>query len=422
MTTPVSEFLIARQPIFDRHLTTVAYELRFRHLKPSLPYTNIAEVQRALVVLLDIGLDTLVGPRSALVAVPPEELVTLLDVTPFLPTDRLWLAIMPDSALSSRAHDALRLLVQQGCSLLLECPLFPSGDLPALLQDPAWVTLLEMADVVRLSLPSPSDPAFERWLTENVAAFASWRSTGLRLLVTGIEDYRTFARCREFGVDYFQGDFLFRPVLVRRARRSVSPAALMLLARIADPAIDFAEVERLIAQDLDLTYKLLKLVNAVWFARRMRIESLRQALLVLGLRNIAAWVTVIVLAGVERKPLELVRSALVRARLCELLAGALPGVSRESAFLAGLLSVLDAAFDLPLADTLANLPLSSELLDALLFHRGPLGQVLQAILAYERADWSTLMTLPFEPSLLTEAFIDALAFAADVLAALDLGP
>jgi EAL and modified HD-GYP domain-containing signal transduction protein len=197
---------------------------------------------------------------------------------------------------------------------------------------------------------------------------------------------------------------------------------LFLLARLSDPAIEFEEVERLLAQDVQLTYKLLKLVNAVWFARRTRVESLRQALLVLGLRSVAAWVAVLVLAGIERKPVELVRTALVRARMCELVAGALGVSSRETAFLTGLLSVLDAALDVPLADALAELPLTSEVTEALLYHRGPLGRVLAAVLSYEVGHWSPLADLPITPMLLTEAFIDALAFAAQALVGLDLAP
>lgn len=411
------EVLITRQPVFDRQLDTIAYELRYGQPVASLPSGRLLDAQRFLDVILEIGLDTLVGARLAIVSLPSPVLVSLLDLLPLLPADRLVLAAVPSDLRNPELREVIRRLLSRGCRLLLDLEEHVLHTSPP----------VEDADIIRLSLRCPrtqSDRrgARERWLTEQLADVAAYRSSGLRVLVSDIQDYREFVRSRDLGVDLFQGDFLFRPILVRGRRQPVSSAALFLLARLSDQAIEFEEVERLLAQDVQLTYKLLKLVNAVWFARRTRVESLRQALLVLGLRSVAAWVTVLVLAGIERKPVELVRTALVRARMCELIAGALGVSQRETAFLTGLLSVLDAALDVSLADALAELPLTSEVTEALLYHRGPLGSVLAAVLSYEAGHWSPLVELPVSPTLLTEAFIDALAFTAQALVGLDLAP
>ncbi len=414
----VHEVLITRQPVFDRHLDTVAYELRYGQPVSTLQSGASSNAQRFLDTVLELGLDPLVGARLAIVSFPPPVMVSSLpDLLPLLPADRLVLAAGPDDLREPELRGVIRRLLASGCRLLLD-----------LVDDPLFTALpLDDADFIRLSLRHARAQldrrgALERWLTEQLAGVASYRSGGLRVLVSDVQDYREFVRSRDLGVDLFQGDFLFRPVLVRGRRQAVSSTALSLLARLSDPAIEFEEVERLLAQDVQLTYKLLKLVNAVWFARRTRVESLRQALLVLGLRSVAAWVAVLVLAGIERKPVELDRTALVRARMCELVAGALGVSSRETAFLTGLLSVLDAALDVPLADTLAELPLTSEVMEALLYHRGPLGRVLAAVLSYEAGQWSPLADLPITPMLLTDAFIDALAFAAQALVGLDLAP
>jgi EAL and modified HD-GYP domain-containing signal transduction protein len=90
--------------------------------------------------------------------------------------------------------------------------------------------------------------------------------------------------------------------------------------------------------------------------------------------------------------------------------------------LTGLLSVLDAALDLPLAEAVAALPLAHEVEAALLERAGPLGRILQAVLAYEAGAWEAVPDLALSPALLLDAYIDALAFAADALAALDLAP
>ncbi|WP_448576205.1 EAL and HDOD domain-containing protein [Thermomicrobium sp.] len=410
---PVREILIARQPVFDRHLETAAYELRYGQPggKAGAPSTQDAE--RFLDTLLDLGLDELVGARTAIVALPASVLTSSLsELVTLLPADRLMVLVELADYLHNDVREALRRLARRGCQILLELDLFDTH-LPS----------IDDVDAVRVRLPDPTvlqerHTRLEALLAELLAPLASSRSGTLRVLASDIRTYHEFAVCRDLGVDLFQGPFLFRPLIVRGYQRPVSDAALLLLSRLADPAIDFEEIERLLAQDLRLAYKLLKLVNSVWFARRSRIESLRQALLVLGIRNVTAWVTLLVLAGVESKPVELVRTALLRARLCELLAGAIGSASRETAFLTGLLSVLDAALDRPLEAALAPLPLASEVVAALLEQRGPLGRILQLVRAYESGDWPHLADLPLAASVVTEAYLDALAFTAEVLGAL----
>ncbi len=411
----MAEIALSRQPIFDRHLETVAYELRYGQLR-GMPCDPSTEAERFLATLVDTGFETVVGSRHAVFSLPVAVLAsTFRELLPVLPAERLILALDPVEVQERSLTSLLGQFAAQGCQLLLDCRRGSS-----LSPD-----LLSICDIVRWPVPSStvmrrSPGGLEGWLSEQLALVAPYRAGTLRVLISDIRDYVVYARARESGVDLFQGDFLFRPVLVRGQRTPVSNAALVLLARLYDPAIDFEEVERLLAQDVELTYKLLKLVNTVWFARRTRIESLRQALLVLGLRTVAAWVTVLVLTGVERKPVELVRTALVRARMCELLAGALGSVSREAAFLTGLLSVLDAVLDRPLREALAEVPLASEVEAALLEREGLLGLVLRAVLAYETGDWDAAPALPLAPGLLTDAYIDALAFAAEILAALDV--
>ncbi|MCX2728056.1 HDOD domain-containing protein [Thermomicrobium sp. 4228-Ro] len=408
------EIAIARQPIFDRHLETVAYELRYGQLGQARVDAE-EEAGRFLATLLDTGLETLAGSRLAVVTLPASFVVEKLpQLVSTLPTEQLVLVLDPAVAQHPAGCEAVNRLVARGCQLLLD--LDEVQPVPACVAD---------VDIVRLRLPRLGHAprrsgVLDRWLAERMADLASYRSGGVRVLVSDIRDFPAFARSRDIGADLFQGDFLFRPLLVRGRRQPVSTAALTVLARLHDPTVDFDEVERLIAQDVSLAYKLLKLVNSVWFARRTRVESLRQALLVLGLRNVATWVTVLVLAGIERKPVELVRTGLVRARMCELLAGALGVWPRESAFLVGLLSVLDAALDVPLADALAALPLAHEVEAALLERSGELGRVLDVVLAYEAGEWVSIPNLSLPPALLIDAYIDALAFAADALQALDL--
>src|SRR5690606_421001 len=85
----------------------------------------------------------------------------------------------------------------------------------------------------------------------------------------------------------------------------------------------------------------------------------------------------------------LVLQAGLRARTMELLARQWrPAESRmgDQAFLTGVLSRLDALFDVPLEQAVGELPPAPGVRDALLGHAGPLGQLLSICEARERAD------------------------------------
>jgi EAL and modified HD-GYP domain-containing signal transduction protein len=62
----------------------------------------------------------------------------------------------------------------------------------------------------------------------------------------------------------------------------------------------------------------------------------------------------------------------------------------QELFLLGMLSLVDAVLDTPLQQVLAGLPLSHDIEDALLGKPNRFRDVIECVVAYERADWSKL--------------------------------
>ena len=82
-------------------------------------------------------------------------------------------------------------------------------------------------------------------------------------------------------------------------------------------------------------------------------------------------------------------------------------------FLVGLLSILDAVMDRPMQDILPALPLANEINRALLHHEGRCGAALHAVLAYEQGDCKPVKELGVDSSVITEAYLQAIAWAAE---------
>jgi len=93
----------------------------------------------------------------------------------------------------------------------------------------------------------------------------------------------------------------------------------------------------------------------------------------------------------EDKPQELVAQSLFRAKFCESLAPLVGLLSqKESLFLLGLFSMIDALLDRPLPEILAEIPIAEEIKGALLGENNRLRKVFQYVLSYEKGEWNTL--------------------------------
>src|SRR5690606_1277969 len=198
-------------------------------------------------------------------------------------------------------------------------------------------------------------------------------------------------------------------------------AVLQLLSVLHDPDVHLDEVERLIAHDPLLSYKLLRLVNSAAFALPRNIESLRQAIMLLGLDIIKNWINLLAMANMGDKPLELSIAALTRARMCAAIATEMNGRPRsDSFFTVGLLSTLDAFMDAPLEVLLESLSLNENLNEALLQHSGNEGRVLEIVEHYEKAnwekiDWEYLSANNITPDVLTHIYLEAISWVSNTM-------
>ena len=124
------------------------------------------------------------------------------------------------------------------------------------------------------------------------------------------------------------------------------------------------------------------------------------------------WITLVVLAGIDGKPHELLVTALVRAKTCELLAATDDPREREALFTTGLFSVVDAMMDAPMRDVIAWLPFSGALADGLVERTGPYGAVLGQVLAHERSERVPAgATASASAGRVGHAYLDAVAWA-----------
>ena len=176
------------------------------------------------------------------------------------------------------------------------------------------------------------------------------------------------------------------PELSRRHEAVASRIAMLQLASaLQNPDVDLEDLERLISTDVALSYRLLQHINSAHFGLRGQINSINQAVALLGIEQLRRWATVAIFAQLSDKPRELSVTALVRARFCELAGTEADGPASER-FTLGLFSVLDAMTDTPMPQILADLPLAPSVRSALTEHSGA-GRLLDCVIALESGDF-----------------------------------
>jgi len=157
-----------------------------------------------------------------------------------------------------------------------------------------------------------------------------------------------------------------------------------IIEKLCDSTSSAAEIEDIVKSDLALSYRLLKAAGTG--ANRgplQRLSSVRDAIVLLGQRRLRSWMTLMLLADSHEGSGEQLRTALTRARMAELMAGALePGLA-DPAYTVGLLSALDQVLAAPRWKIVEGLSLTGEVEDALLGQPGLLGDVLADVVAWQ---------------------------------------
>jgi EAL and modified HD-GYP domain-containing signal transduction protein len=351
---------VGRQPIFDRGLEIFAYELLYRG--PAVAMRpgdgDRASALILLDALLELGLEKVAGGRPVFVNATRAFLAEI----PKLPavTGRFVWEILEHCEVDEALLGDVQVLGGQGHSLALDDYTF----------DPRWDPVLPLVDIVKVDLRGADRRRIERGMD-------GLRRGPQKLLAEKVETPEEYRWARDLGFDYFQGFFFARPDVVSGERLGESHAiVLRLLSRLNDPEADIEEIEGLIRQDPRISVKLLRFINSVAVGLRRRVESIREAVVFVGLARIRSWANLVIMGRLTHKPKELITLALVRANLCERLVLETRQGSEDTAYTVGLLSILDALLDAPLADVLSELPLGDAVTNALSNHEGTYGQAL----------------------------------------------
>ena len=368
---------MARQPILTSDEKVFGYELLFRDGIDDYfrnPDPDAAS-RSTLSTSMLIGLDVLCDGRRAFINVTRD--VLLKDYITLLPSSQTVVEILEDIPADDLVRSACQRLKEAGYLIALD---------DFTVDDPRE-SLTDLADIIKIDLRAmPPEQA-----AELVKRHGPWRC---RMLAEKVETREEFLAAKKAGFVYFQGYFFRRPEMLSTHEIPANQLNyLRMWQAVARPELDIREVEEVIKGEASLCYRLLRYLNSAAFGFGTEIHSVRHALSLLGEREVRRWIRLVATLGAgQNKSSDLVLSALVRARFCELLS---PSVAAGDSdlFLMGLLSLMDAILEIPMARVLENVSVDQESKSVLLGGASRLRPFYQLMLAQESGEWETAREL-----------------------------
>ncbi len=363
------DIYIGRQPIFNAKLGLHAYELLFRSNTDnhaSVIAGDSATAQVMMHAFGDIGLQDIAGEHKVFINFT--ESLLLRENLAFFSPRQVVIEVLEDVHVTPALLRSLTELRSKGFTIALDDYVF----------NPKLEQLESYADLIKVDILEVGQHS----LTQHVRRL---KDQGMRLLAEKVETREQFDFCRSIGFDFFQGYFFAKPKIIKGQRLPTNKLTVLeLLSNVYDPDIDMSKLSAIIAKDVSLSQKLLKFL-AENVKTKFPITSVHDGVMRFGLDRLQSWSSMLALAGMDDKPIELFRMSLTRAKFCELVGEKIGDHAKDMYFTVGLFSTLDAVMDMELSELLNKLKLDQRIVNALIGEDGnSLSIPLNAVKAMEQ--------------------------------------
>ncbi len=374
---------VLRLSVVDQNLSLCGYKLMFFEddkIEDLYDKSKTGISKKVLRYVIDFGIENFSGNKP--VFIPVNEELVKNEFVSFLPEKNIYFELLSIEP-SFEVLEHLENLRSKGFRFAVDENLFNES-------------FLNCVDIVEMDPKKyMDDPDY----LKNIISFLHQKKK--KVLAINVSSKNEFLRFKEYGFDFFCGDFLVEKTIVeRKARISPSKATLINLYNQIVNDAEISKIEDIFKKSPDLSFKLLKLINSAYFSLGREISSIRHALVLLGLKNLRKWVLYLLYSedysNVKNNPYFV--QALLRAKMmekfCEKIC--LDEDEKEKAYLVGLFSNLDMIIGIPMEEIFGEISVDKAVKDALLEKKGKLGRIYSLILFFEKEMYDQVKQLAQE--------------------------
>lgn len=255
---------------------------------------------------------------------------------------------------------------------------------------PRYLAALDSIDYIKLNFRTQTESALK-----NIIAIA--HSMNKKCVAIGIDEEKLYTLALKLGVDALEGAYIAEKLTIKTHNSGYLQSNFFrLMVAVTRDEPDVEEIEHIISVDATLTYGLLKMANSCYFAPHHQVTSIRQAVMTMGLSELKQWVYLLSASNAEHQmeegAEEFLKLSFMRATFCSKLMNYAKDVpiSKQDAYLMGMFSTLNYLIDAPMKEILSQIPMVSQVKEALTEQGGRCGMLYCLAISYERADWSKI--------------------------------
>lgn len=371
----------ARQPILDVDGQTYAYELLYRNsLKQGfspIEDDKLATAQVLVNTLNFVNLENLLGKAYAFVNI--DESLLMDDMILSIPKEQFVLEILETVVISDTIINRVKELKELGYRFALD-DIDCSKEYIKNFQP-----LFKYIDILKLDITLMDEEALPRYLT-------LFKQFNMKILAEKVETQEEFDKYKALGCDLFQGFFFARPDIIENKRLDSEQVLILNLINQLQKDNNIDVICHNFEQNAALTLQLLRFINSAAFSFRTSIKSIRQAIVLLGPAQLRSWLLLISYAnpstGAKGLQNPLLHLAQTRSNMMQTLTQTIykdrcNGVLLDKAAFIGLLSLVQALYQMPMKAILNELNVDKEIMNTLIDFKGDFGTILQLIIAVE---------------------------------------
>lgn len=392
------DIYVARQPIFDRNMNVYGYELLYRRSKNNF-YEGYNDEQSTAELInnsfLSLQLNSLTDGKKAFINFSEDLLIK--EIPFLLPKDDIVIEILERVKVSDRLVNICRKLKDNGYITALDDFVYNEDLLPL-------ITEVSMIKIDFTTTSYEEQKNLIRSLPRNI-----------KLLAEKVETREDFHQAILMGYDFFQGYFFSKPVIVEgKDVTSLNQNMIRVIQELKSEQPEYQRIAEIIETDIGLSYKLLRMVNSVYYGAHTKIHSIKNALIRMGIEEIKKWIYLLMLKDIQcDENKELIKNSLIRAKMMDLLAQKNNRKNKHlEFFIIGLFSSLDILLNQKIEAVVEGIGLTDEVKDTLVGKETEMRCYLRCVMDYEVANWNDFEVLrnqlDIDIVLFLELYIEAL--------------
>lgn len=371
------DIYVARQPVFNENRQIYGYELLFRDgLQNAFPDIdgNTATSSVLSNTFFSFELKEILGGHPGLINFTKD---LILQKTPLiLPSQHIIIEVLENIEPTWDVIVALEEYTEKGFTIALDDFVYHEK----------YRSMMGLCKIIKFDLlATPLDELGD--IINDIKIHYD-----IILLAEKVETYAVFEQAKQMGFQLFQGYFFSKPEILSKKEISTTDIArLKLIDEIGRTDFDFSQIESIIKNDVSISIRLLKFVNSAYFEKSFPINTIKEAITYLGADELKKFIHIVTVGDLgKNKPNELIRTSVVRGRMCELCGTVLrTGFSREELFMLGLFSLMDALLDRPMKALLEKIGFSEKIKNALLQKNKEFSTILHIVTCFEQGNWET---------------------------------